>query len=334
MRCYFSRKPGRRVSVKIWWQMRLAESIMSALKHSLYSASPLSAARLKTFLYSLIALLAFAGNSILCRLALGSGAIDASSFTSLRLVSGLVCLAIILSLSKGKGNSESRGSWKSAAMLFLYAVSFSYAYISLDTGTGALILFTSVQITMIVSELLSGTRLKSGEWVGVLLAFSGFVYLMAPGSAAPSFSGFILMAVSGFAWGLYSLAGKRSRNPLRDTSYNFLRTLPLVLVLILFRGSQAEISGAGVLYAILSGALASGAGYAIWYMALRGLTGVQAAVVQLFVPVLATVGGILFAGESLTLRLSIATLLILGGIFVLLRAKYSGELNQTDRLAR
>ncbi len=297
-----------------------------APEHTLCPVNPPnSGSQLKTFLYTSIALIAFAGNSILCRLALGAEAIDAADFTSVRLVSGAVFLLILLKFVQPSvnGKSASRGSWKAAFMLFIYAISFSYAYISLDTGTGALILFTAVQISMIVFELLGGKKLLAKEWLGVGIAFSGFVYLMTPGATAPSIIGFLLMSVSGVAWGAYSLAGKGSVNPMQDTSYNFLRTLPLVLLLIGISRPFEGLSLTGIWLAILSGAIASGAGYAIWYMALRGLSGIQAAVIQLFVPVLATFGGILFANESLSVRLFISSLLILGGIFLLVWAKFT-----------
>ena len=269
---------------------------------------------MRILFYTLVSLFAFAGNSVLCRLALGEEAIDAASFTSIRLLSGIIFLAVLLKLTSGADSSSSKGSWSASLMLFIYAVAFSFAYVSLETGTGALILFGLVQMTMISIGLYQGNKLHGLEWFGVLLAFSGLVYLMMPGLGAPSLDGFILMAVAGIAWGIYTLAGKGSKNPIHDTAYNFYRTLPFVFVLTLVTFQQAELSNKGILLAILSGALASGLGYAIWYMALKGLSGTQAAVVQLFVPVIAAIGGVVFADEAFSLRLALSALLILGGI--------------------
>lgn len=283
---------------------------------------------MRILFYTLVSLFAFAGNSVLCRLALGDEAIDAASFTSIRLLSGIIFLAVLLKLTSGADSSSSKGSWSASLMLFIYAVAFSFAYVSLETGTGALILFGLVQMTMISIGLYQGNKLHAMEWFGVLLAFSGLVYLMMPGLGAPSLDGFILMAVAGIAWGIYTLAGKGSTNPINDTAYNFYRTLPFVFVLTLVTFQQAELSNKGILLAILSGALASGLGYAIWYMALKGLSGTQAAVVQLFVPVIAAIGGVVFADEAFSLRLALSALLILGGILAVVLGRHA--LNQRD----
>lgn len=283
---------------------------------------------MRILFYTLVSLFAFAGNSVLCRLALGEEAIDAASFTSIRLLSGIIILAVLLKLTSGADSSSSKGSWSASLMLFIYAVAFSFAYVSLETGTGALILFGLVQMTMISIGLYQGNKLHAMEWFGVLLAFSGLVYLMMPGLGAPSLNGFILMAVAGIAWGIYTLAGKGSTNPINDTAYNFYRTLPFVFVLTLVTFQQAELSNKGILLAILSGALASGLGYAIWYMALKGLSGTQAAVVQLFVPVIAAIGGVVFADEAFSLRLALSALLILGGILAVVLGRHA--LNQRD----
>ncbi|MGD8643188.1 MAG: DMT family transporter, partial [Chromatiales bacterium] len=212
--------------------------------------------------------------------------------------------------------------WFSSAMLFLYAVTFSYAYLTLDTGTGALILFGSVQITMIVLSLLSGNRLHITEWLGVSAAFLGFVYLVMPGVSAPSIVGFVLMTVAGIAWGVYTLRGRGSADPLADTAYNFLRTIPIVAVLVAATLFSARYSVEGMVWAVLSGALASGVGYTIWYTALGGLSATQAAVVQLSVPVIAAFGGVLFVSEAITLRLVVAGVLILGGILLVVLGRY------------
>ena len=278
---------------------------------------------MRILFYTLVSLFAFAGNSVLCRLALGEEAIDAASFTSIRLLSGIIFLAVLLKLTSGADSSSSKGSWSASLMLFIYAVAFSFAYVSLETGTGALILFGFVQMTMIAIGLYKGNRLHALEWFGVLLAFSGLV-----GLGAPSLEGFTLMAVAGIDWGIYTLAGKGSTSPINDTAYNFYRTLPFVFVLTLVTFQQAELSNKGILLAILSGALASGLGYAIWYMALKGLSGTQAAVVQLFVPVIAAIGGVVFADEAFSLRLALSALLILGGILAVVLGRHA--LNQRD----
>ena len=220
-----------------------------------------------------------------------------------------------------KKSSEAKGSWWSGAILFMYAVTFSFAYISLDAGTGALILFAAVQITMITYALLSGKKMSTLEWMGVLLAFMGFVYLVLPGVTAPSLSGFLLMTLSGVGWGSYTIRGKGSVNPLKATAYNFMRTLPMVAILMLFSLKNIQASHEGIGLAILSGAITSGIGYTIWYLALRGLNAIQASVVQLLVPVIAALGGVIFLAEMIHLRLVISALLILGGIGLVILVK-------------
>ena len=269
----------------------------------------------------MLALIAFAANSVLCRLALGNNSIDAASFTAIRLLSGVLVLLIILRISN-KNNFSTKGSWFSSIMLFLYAITFSYAYITLDTGTGALILFGSVQITMIMLSVFSGNKLHIAEWAGISIAFTGLVYLVLPGVSTPSFTGFLLMTVAGIAWGIYTLIGRGSTNPLADTAYNFLRTTPFVLILVAITIYNAHYSLDGIILAILSGAIASGMGYTIWYIALGGLTATQAAVVQLSVPVIAAFGGIIFVSEAITLRLTLSASAILGGILLVILGRY------------
>jgi drug/metabolite transporter (DMT)-like permease len=263
---------------------------------------------------TIFALLAFAGNSVLCRLALGGNMIDAASFTVVRLLAGIIILVIAAAITTKTDAARSKGSWLAASMLFIYAVAFSYGYISLDTGTGALILFGAVQITMIIGGVVSGARLHYCEWFGLFIAFSGFVYLIIPSLTTPSLLGLILMTISGIAWGFYTLVGRSSTQPLSDTAYNFLRTSPFIIVLLIFTFQDATITQEGILLAVLSGAVASGAGYAIWYIALGGLSVTQAAVVQLFVPIIAAIGGVIFASELITLRLVESSALVLGGI--------------------
>ena len=275
----------------------------------------------KIIVLTTLALIAFAANSVLCRLALGGKTIDASGFTSVRLLSGALVLYLIISLGKNKTSPTKNGSWFSAIMLFLYAITFSYAYISLDTGTGALILFGAVQITMILLSIYYGNRLHFTEWIGVIIAFTGFVYLLLPGVHMPSIRGFILMTLAGIAWGFYTVHGRASTNPVRDTAYNFLKTIPLVLILIAITFKQVNYSTEGIVLAMVSGGITSGIGYTIWYMALRGLSSVQAAVLQLLVPIIAAFGGVLFISEKITLRLTTASLLILGGILMVLLGK-------------
>ena len=248
--------------------------------------------------------------------------IDASSFTMIRLLSGAIILLAILNLTHKNNSMSPKGSWKSAFMLFLYAASFSFAYISLDTATGALILFGSVQITMVLASLYFGEKLIQPEWLGLLIAFSGFVYLILPEIGTPSLLGSVLMTIAGVAWGVYTLSGKGAENPLVETTFNFIRTLPLVMILFLFSFQYSTLSLKGIVFAVLSGGLASGIGYAVWYMALKGLSSIQASVVQLFVPLIAALGGVFFINETLSFRMVIASFLILGGVFVVVGGRH------------
>jgi drug/metabolite transporter (DMT)-like permease len=276
----------------------------------------------KTLIFTSLALIAFAANSVLCRLALGDKTIDASSFTAIRLLSGAIVLLLITGISSNKSNATTKGSWSASLMLFLYAITFSFAYITLDTGTGALILFGSVQITMILLSLISGNRLHIIEWTGITISFAGFVYLILPGVSTPSTTGFLLMTTAGIAWGIYTLKGRGSINPLMDTAYNFFRTIPLVIILAIVTLQNAQYSFEGIVLAVLSGGIASGIGYAIWYVALGGLSATQAAVVQLLVPVIAAFGGVIFVSEVVTLRLTISATMILGGILMVVLGRY------------
>lgn len=209
-----------------------------------------------------------------------------------------------------------QGSWLASLMLFVYAAAFSYAYVTLNTATGALILFGAVQITMILLAVMAGDRLRVAEWIGVIVAASGFVYLMLPSATTPSISGSILMALAGIAWGIYSLQGRRSASPLIASAYNFARTLPLVALLALMALPHAHYSLAGVGLAMLSGGVASGMGYAIWYAAIGGMSATQAAVVQLLVPVIAAGGGAIWLAEAVSMRLMVAAAMVLGGILM------------------
>jgi len=274
---------------------------------------------MNTILLTGLALLAFAGNSVLCRLALAEGAIDAASFTWIRLLTGALVLSVLARFSGFNSQQIPRKvNWYAASMLFIYAIAFSYAYVSLDTGTGALILFGTVQVTMIFLGVRAGDRLDAYQWLGVALALTGLTVLLLPGASVPSFVGFILMLAAGLAWGLYSLAGKRSRTPLFDTASNFYGTVPLALMLLIITVGHSTISLNGLVLAILSGGLTSGIGYAIWYKALEGLSAAQAAVSQLFVPLIAALGGVMFAGEVVGLPLVIPTLLIMSGVLLVI----------------
>ena len=268
-----------------------------------------------------LALVAFAGNSVICRLALSDGSIDAASFSTVRLVSGAIALLLILFATNRGKSFPSYASWMSAAMLFLYAVCFSFAYISLDTGIGALILFGMVQATMVAGALWAGDRPAVAEWIGWLLAVSGFVYLVSPGLTAPSPVGSVLMGIAGIGWGIYSLRGRKEPYALAGTTFNFVRSVPLVIVVSAVSLKEMHLSTNGIVLAILSGAITSGVGYAIWYTALRSISSMQAAMVQLSVPVLAAAGGVLFLAESVSMRLIVSGLLILGGIFLAIFGK-------------
>ncbi|MBO9495500.1 DMT family transporter [Thalassotalea sp. G20_0] len=280
---------------------------------------------MKAVILTTISLLAFAGNSILCRMALGEQEIDAASFTSIRLLSGIISLVLLYKLLNPGDKKIAKGSWYASVMLFIYAVTFSYAYIILDTGIGALILFTSVQITMILANFISGVKVRFIEWIGITTAFSGFMYLVAPTLSTPSLNGFILMAVSGIAWGMYTLAGKESTNPLSDTMCNFIRTLPFLITLTVLTIESSHLSLKGIFLAVLAGALTSGIGYTLWYIALGRLSAVQAAVVQLLVPVMAAAGGTLLIDEAVSMRLVLSSIIILGGIFTVISGKQYAE---------
>ncbi len=270
----------------------------------------------RTVLYTAAALLAFAANSLLCRLALGGLSIDAASFSVIRLASGAITLLTLMLLSRKQVAWKQCGNWVSASMLFLYVITFSFAYLSLSAGTGALILFGAVQITMVFGALRSGEAPGGIEWLGIMMAVAGLVYLLLPGLSAPSPAGSALMLTSGTAWGIYSLRGRQNDGALIHTAGNFVRALPMVAVAGLISIPWMHASAEGAALAVLSGALASGVGYAIWYMALRGLTATRAAVVQLSVPVFTAMGGTVFLAEMITERLILSSIIILGGIWL------------------
>jgi drug/metabolite transporter (DMT)-like permease len=276
---------------------------------------------LRAIVYTSITMLAFAGNSILCRMALRDGAIDPASFTSIRLLSGAVALLLIVRLTSRDASVRQHGGWTSAFVLFLYAVCFSYAYISLSAGAGALILFGFVQGTMIAMALWSGDRPSIAEWLGWLLAFGGLVWLLIPGIEAPSTVGATLMALAGIAWGVYSIRGREETNPLVSTCSNFVYSIAFVVILTAITFSGASMSQRGIVLAVISGAITSGVGYVIWYAALNYLRAMQAALVQLSVPAIAAAGGVILLAEPISLRLMTSGALILGGISLALVQK-------------
>lgn len=261
-----------------------------------------------------LAMIAFACNSLFCRVALRQTAIDATTFTSVRLVSGALVLWLIVHLRQGWTRASMRGDWTSALALFVYAAGFSFAYRELPASLGALLLFGAVQTTMIGHGLQRGESLGATQLAGLLLALAGLVGLLLPGLSAPPAGGSLLMLAAGVAWGVYSLRGKAQGSPLQVTAGNFLRAVPLTLALSIAMVRSASVDPVGVGYAVLSGALASGVGYAVWYSVLPSIRSTTAATVQLSVPPLAALGGIAFLGEGLTWRLLFASLAILGGI--------------------
>lgn len=272
---------------------------------------------------TLATMIAFAGNSLLCRMALKETGIDAASFTLVRLVSGAVVLWIVTRMRRAapRNDDSGNGNWLSAFALFAYAAGFSFAYVSLPAATGALLLFGAVQATMIGRGIWSGERLTAIQLIGLALALAGLTGLMLPGLAAPPLEGALLMLGAGVAWGVYSLRGKGARNPTRITAGNFLRAVAFAAVLSLLTRKDASLDGTGVAYAVISGALASGMGYAIWYSVLPSLTATFAAIVQLSVPVIAALGGVIILDEPLTTRLVLASAAILGGIWLVAQGK-------------
>ena len=280
----------------------------------------------KAIFYTAFALVAFAFNSILCRMALRGGEADAAGFTLVRLISGAVTLVVISyfvgnsKASKGSG-SKGRGNWLSAFFLFAYAICFSFAYLGLTAGTGALILFGAVQLTMIAVAIVRGERPHTLEWIGLAAAVAGLVYLVLPGLSAPPLASSALMAAAGAAWGFYTLRGRGSTAPLADTTGNFIRSVPMIAVAAVPFFKSIDLSSTGLGLAALSGAVASGVGYTVWYAALKYHTATRAAVLQLSVPVIAAGFGVVLLAETATTRLAIAAALILGGILMVIVAR-------------
>lgn len=279
--------------------------------------APTGAARVA--LLTTLAMLAFASNSLLCRVALRDTAIDAASFTSIRLASGALILALLLRTQGQRPTAA--GSWPMAAMLFAYAVFFSFAYRDLTAATGALLLFGAVQLTMMAWGFFSGERLRGVRLLGVLAAITGLVWLLLPGLSAPPFGEAAMMLAAGGAWGVYSLLGRSAGEPIAATGGNFVRTIPFAAALSLATASMASPDPTGVLYAVISGAVTSGLGYVLWYAALPMLAATSAATIQLSVPAIAALGGAVLLAEPITWRLVLASAAILGGIALTIRGK-------------
>lgn len=267
-------------------------------------------------------MIAFAGNSLLCRLALKQTSIDAASFTLVRIVSGAVALWLIVTMRNA--SSKKAGNWPSALALFIYAAAFSFAYNTLSAGTGALLLFGAVQATMILWGLRKGESLHARQLIGLTVAMIGLVALLFPGLSAPPLRGSILMLSAGVAWGIYSLRGKGEKNPADATAGNFMRAVPLAAAVSISLLPWMHLDSLGIGYAVLSGAITSALGYVIWYSSLPSLKATSAATVQLSVPVLAAIGGILLLGEPLTLRFVLASIAVLGGIALVVIEMHHG----------
>jgi drug/metabolite transporter (DMT)-like permease len=267
-----------------------------------------------------LAMAAFAANSVLCKLALSHAAIDPATFTLVRLGSGACALCLIVSINQKPKQLE--GSWTASVALFAYAAAFSFAYVSLPAATGSLLLFGAVQMTMVGGGLARGERLSALQWIGLTIAVAGLAALVAPGASAPSLTGACLMLTAGVAWGAYSLLGRNVADPLGATAGNFVRSLPIAIsVLLSTLAFRTDVSWSGITCAVLSGGVASGLGYAIWYAALPDLTPAQGASVQLSVPVMTALGGALVLGEAISVRMSLLSLAVLGGIALVLGSR-------------
>lgn len=275
--------------------------------------------KIQIVLLTVVTMLAFAANSLLGREALASESIGAASFTLLRLASGALVLGLLT--SRHTAMRQLGGNWLSAAALFGYAIAFSFAYNSLSAGTGALLLFGAVQVTMIAYGLWSGERVNAKQIFGALMAGAGLIWLLLPGIEAPPVVGALLMLGAGISWGVYSLLGRGAKRPTLATAGNFIRAVPMALVTyVLFMGSE-QASSIGIAYAVASGAIASGLGYALWYSVLPALAATTAAMVQLSVPVIASIGGFIWLNEPVTTRLLVASVGVLGGIAIFVMSK-------------
>lgn len=270
-----------------------------------------------TALLTLLAMVAFAANSLLCRLALGQEFVDAATFATVRVVSGAIVLGLVM-LPRWRVRKRAAADWRAVTALFTYMVFFSFAYLSLGAGTGALVLFGAVQLTMFAAALRAGENFGLFSWVGLMLAVAGLVYLVSPGLTAPDLTGTLLMVVAGTAWGFYSLLGRNGGDPMEATAINFIYSVPLVVIVSLLFSGDFQSSAKGLILAAASGAIASGLGYTIWYAALRGLNASRAATVQLSVPAIAAFGGVVLLAEPVSLRLVLASVATLGGVWLVL----------------
>jgi len=279
-----------------------------------------------TLFYTFIAMIAFAGNSVLCRLALSDNENDPIAFTLLRLISGAIVLMLwVVAVDRSKTNVFNSGSWQGGIALFGYAITFSLAYLYLDTATGALVLFATVQLSILLISLFKGERMTKVATIGLVFAFSGFLWLMLPGANQPNVEGLALMLLSGLSWAGYTIIGKYVKSPLIATQGNFLKATMLAFITLIWFIEFDGLTRAGVVLAIASGALASGAGYAIWYSAVKGLSHLSSGIVQLSVPVIAAIGGVLFVGEAISLELLIVSGIILGGIALVVHQSAPGK---------
>ncbi|QCP52973.1 DMT family transporter [Trinickia violacea] len=277
---------------------------------------------------TVLSMVAFAANSLLCRVALRGTGIDAATFTSIRIMSG--AFVLLLAVWVQRGRVPRAGNWPSALALFVYAAGFSFAYLSLPASTGALLLFAAVQATMIGYGVCTGERFSVLQWIGLVCALAGLVGLLLPGISAPPPGGAALMLAAGIAWGIYSLRGKGARNPTMETAGNFTRAVPFAGALSAITHMHAAFDWAGLAYAIASGAVTSGIGYVLWYATLPQLRVANAATVQLSVPVIAAIGATIFLGESLTPRIVLASVAILGGIaVVVLKGRRPANIERT-----
>lgn len=275
--------------------------------------------KLRLAAYTALTMLAFASNSVLCRLALKETSIDAASFTTVRILSAVAMLWLLMHWQRQ--SPLEHGSWRSALALFIYAAALSFAYRTIDTGAGALMLFGAVQATMILAGYIAGERMSNWQSIGFAAALTGLVILVLPGAHAPSVPNSVLMLASGIAWGIYSLFGRGSANPAASTAGNFLRAAPLTIGLSLLALPWLRLDAHGVLYAVLSGALTSGLGYVLWYRVLQHMRAMTASTVQLSAPVIAAIGGVILMNEAVTASLLIASVMILGGIALVLRTR-------------
>lgn len=275
-------------------------------------------ARLRIAFATAVAMLAFAGNSLLCRLALGSGEMDPASFTAVRIVSGALALGLFVAM-RGSGHAWHQGNWPSAFALWIYAAAFSVAYVELSAGTGALLLFGAVQTTMFGWAMAHGERMSKLQWLGVAIAAAGLLMLLLPGASAPTRTGGGAMLAAGVAWGVYSLRGRGAADPTGETAGNFIRAAPLALLALWWAAPSWNMPASALTAAVASGAITSGAGYALWYATVRHLRATHAAVAQLSVPALAALGGVAFLAERLTWQLAVSCFTVLAGVALALR---------------